>query len=229
MAPDDATAAARSFYGRWARLYDAIARGFPAVSGVRRRAATALALDAGDVAVEMGCGTGANLPYVREEVGGKGRVVGLDFTRPVLARAARRGRREGWTGVDLVQGDATRPPMSGPVDGVLATFVSGMLPDPAAAVEQWVDLVRPGGRVVLVDAARSERPYGPVVNLPFRTFVRLSSPTGGAGHDDPTGALDRRVAAAHDALAERTDVVATEDHLLGFVRLTAGEVPEPLS
>lgn len=248
MAPDDATAAARSFYGRWARLYDAIARGFPAVSGVRRRAAAALALDAGDVAVEMGCGTGANLPYVRDEVvGGEwgdgksvvgtdespanaaGRVVGLDFTRPMLARAARRGRREGWTGVDLVQGDATRPPIDSPVDGVLATFVSGMLPDPAAAVEQWVDLVRPGGRVVLVDAARSERPYGPVVNLPFRAFVRLSSPTGGAGHDDPTGALDRRVRAAHDALAERTDVVATEDHLLGFVRLTAGEVPEPLS
>lgn len=224
MASDDPAAAARAFYGRWARVYDAFARGFPTLGRVRRRAAAALALDRGDAVVEMGCGTGANLPYLHDAVGDDGRVVGLDFTGPMLARAARRGRREGWTAVDLVRGDASRPPVDGPVDGVLATFVTGMLADPAAAVERWVDLVRPGGRVALVDAARSDRAYGPAVNLPFRAFVRVSSPTGGAGFSDPTAALDRRVAAAHDALADRTAVQVSEDHLLGFVRVTAGEV-----
>ena len=58
----DGAAAARAFYGRWAGLYDVLATYVPGVGELRDRGAVALDLDRGDTVVEMGCGTGANLP-----------------------------------------------------------------------------------------------------------------------------------------------------------------------
>ncbi len=66
---------AQEFYGRWARLYDLIARRTPGIPRLRGRAAAACGLESGDTVVEMGCGTGANLPYLRERVGPEGTVI----------------------------------------------------------------------------------------------------------------------------------------------------------
>jgi ubiquinone/menaquinone biosynthesis C-methylase UbiE len=71
---------AQSFYGRWAQVYDWLASA-PGVASWRDRTADALALASGDTVVEMGCGTGANVPHLRERVGPSGRVVGIDVTR----------------------------------------------------------------------------------------------------------------------------------------------------
>jgi phosphatidylethanolamine/phosphatidyl-N-methylethanolamine N-methyltransferase len=218
--------AAQSFYGRWARLYDVVARDIPGVAGVRRRAAAALELDRGDTVVEMGCGTGANLGYLREQVGPEGTVVGVDFTRQMLARARRFVAREGWDNVHLVYGDATRPPLR-EVDGVLATFVLGMLDDQYARVDEWCDLAA-GGNVVLVDAAPSKRPYGPLVNLSFRAFVVLSTPpTTQLRYDrDLLGGLEAAATDAREALRDRSTAITDSEHLLGFVRVTGGRIAE---
>ena len=217
-------AAAQEFYGRWARLYDYVARWFPGIAAVRRRAANALELSPGDRVVELGCGTGANLPYLRDAVGPEGTVVGVDFTRPALDRARARAARNGWENVHLVSGDARRPPIAS-ADGVLATFVMGMLDDPGAAVSRFCDLAD-GGTVVLVDAAPSDRAYGPLVNAPFRAFATVSTPpTTKLRYDrDLLASLDDRVGTAHRTLRERAVAVAAEEHALGLVRLTGGRV-----
>ena len=132
--------ATQRFYGRWARLYDLVATA-PGVDSWRERTVDALDLEPGDTVVEMGCGTGANFPHLREAVGPEGRVVGVDLTRGMLRRASERVDREGWDNVELVQADATRPPVAGPVDAVLATFVVGMFADPRPAVDGWVDVL----------------------------------------------------------------------------------------
>ncbi|MFC6769815.1 class I SAM-dependent methyltransferase, partial [Natrinema soli] len=100
---------AQEFYGRWARLYDLIARRTPGIARLRERAAVACRLEPGDTVVEMGCGTGANLPFLRERVGPEGTVIGIDFTRPVLERA--RAATAAYDNVHVLQGDATRPPV----------------------------------------------------------------------------------------------------------------------
>ncbi|WP_256392335.1 class I SAM-dependent methyltransferase [Natronoarchaeum rubrum] len=229
---DSSAAGAQSFYGRWAALYDALARYTPGIGSLRERAAAALELDPGDTVVEMGCGTGANLPYLREQVGPEGTVVGVDFTRPVLDRA--RESVAAYDNVHLIRGDAARPPIPGavgesepePIDGVLATFVVGMLDDPAAAVHDWCDLLTAGGNVVLVDAASSDRAYAAPVNALFRAVVLLSTPpTTRLRYDrDPQATLDRRVDAARDALRSRSSAIAHETHALGVVRLTSGRI-----
>lgn len=218
---------AQAFYGRWARLYDLLARRTPGIRTLRARAATACELDRGDTVVEMGCGTGANLPYLRERVGPEGRVIGIDFTRPVLDRA--RELAAPFENVAVVRGDATAPPIRpDEVDAVLATFVVGMLSDPAGAVDDWCDLVGPGGHVVLVNAARSREWYAPPVNAVFRAVVVLSTPptTRLRYETDPHALLDERVAAAHGRLRDRSSAIAHETRALGVVRLTGGRIAE---
>ena len=222
---DDAggVAATQAFYSRWAGLYDAVARRMPGVGGLRERAADRLAPGPGDIVVDMGCGTGANLPYLQARVGPGGRVLGVDFTPGVLAVA--RDRFDGVDGVGVVRGDATRPPVAA-ADAVFASFVSGMLAEPAAAVGTWADVVGPGGRLGLLDLARSTHPLGRPLNDLFRVVVRATSPPGTRSRlrESPAALLDRRVVAAHRALADRCETVEHETHALGYARLTVGTV-----
>jgi ubiquinone/menaquinone biosynthesis C-methylase UbiE len=219
--------ATQSFYTRWARLYDALAADAPGVDRLRARAVEALAPAPGDVVVDMGCGTGANFPYLREAVGPAGTVVGVDFTPGVLSRARAHVRGAGWDNVHVVRGDATTPPVES-TDAVFASFVSGMLADPAAVVTDWVDLAGAGGRVALLDLARSTTPPGRLFNPLFRVAVRVTSPPGTRERLDrsPARSLDTRVAAAHRRLLGTTREPTHESLALGFARLSAGRVPE---
>jgi SAM-dependent methyltransferase len=221
----DGTTAARAFYGQWAGLYDLLATYVPGVGELRDRAARALDLERGDTVVEMGCGTGANLPYLCEQVGPEGTVVGVDYTRGMLDRARELVDRKDWENVHLVHGDATAPPIAGPVDGVLGTFVSGMLADPASAVDSWCDLA-PDGTVVLVDAALSDDRRAEPVNALFRALTVLSTPpTLKFRYEPPPHELLRgRVEAARDALLERARASHREERVLGIVRLTGGRL-----
>ena len=217
--------AAQQFYGRWADLYDVLARATPGLGRLRARAADALALEPGDTVVEMGCGTGANFPHLRERVGPAGRVVGVDFTRGMLDRARARVEREGWENVHLVQADAAGIEFREDADAMLATFVVGMLADPARVVNRWADTVAPSGHLALLDAAQTTRRFGWPVNLAFRGLVVASSPTGmGAYERSPWSVLDDRVATARRTLGERADVTTHSEHALGVVRITGGRI-----
>lgn len=213
------------FYGRRAELYDRIAT-FPGIARWRRAAAERTA-SPGDTVVDVGCGTGANVPHLRERVGPAGRVVGVDITGPLLDRA--RDRAAGYDNVSILRGDGTRLPIVD-ADAVLGTFVCGLFADPAAVVDRWCDLVGPGGRVGLLDATASGDVRGRPLNPLFRAFVAAGSPTAGVGDAlrAPFGrsdaALSRRVAASRRALAGRTVDRSYETFALGFVGLASGTV-----
>nr|WP_178916120.1 class I SAM-dependent methyltransferase [Natronomonas gomsonensis] len=213
------------FYGRWAALYDRIATA-PGVARWRRAAAEAAA-DSGDTVVEMGCGTGANLPYLAERVGSEGSVVGVDITGPLLDRA--RERVVALDNVSIVQADATCPPLA-EADAVLGTFVCGLFEDAAAVVDDWCDLVGSGGRVALMDATATETFLGRPLNPLFRAFVAAGAPgsTPGDVLRAPFGGFDgpltRRVEASRTALAARTDDRRYETFAAGFVGLLSGRV-----
>ncbi|ELZ86572.1 alkanonic acid methyltransferase [Haloferax elongans ATCC BAA-1513] len=213
---------AQSFYTRWARLYDTLARRAPGVGTVRSEAADALDLSPGDTVVEMGCGTGANLPYLAERVGTDGTVVGVDFSPGVLDVARERVRD--YPNVHLVRADATQPPLADP-DAILATFVSGMFDDPAAVVSSWADLVGPGGRLCLVDLAETTDSTWRVLNPVFRALVRITAPPGTRTmRGSPTAMLDERLVSAHRSLESRCRVTHRATHVFGFARVRAGVV-----
>lgn len=222
--PDETVRTTQQFYNRWARLYDQIATA-PGVTSWRRRAAETLSLSAGDTVVEMGCGTGANFPALREAVGPTGTVVGIDLVGGMLAQARRRIDREGWVNVHVVRGDAMQPPVD-EADAVVSTFLIGMLADPASAVRTWIELVEPGGRLTIMNAGRSDQLVATPLNLAFRGFVRLAAPGEKTAPGSPVRELEARWEAAKKALFEET--VDHVDHRLGggFIRLASGRVPE---
>ena len=213
------------FYGRWATLYDAIATA-PGVGRWRRVAAERIASE-GDTVIDVGCGTGANLPYLRERVGPEGRVVGVDITGPLLDRARKRVER--YDNVDVVRGDAKRLPIAD-ADAILATFVCGLFENPAAVVDQWCDLVGPGGRVGVLDATASDDLRGQPFNPLFRAFVAAGSPKSDlkAVFDAPfsrrESPLSRRVSASRTALTNRTETRRYDEFGAGFVGLVSGTV-----
>jgi ubiquinone/menaquinone biosynthesis C-methylase UbiE len=227
-ADPDAVASAQSFYTRWARAYDVLARNAPGAGKLRQRAVTALDPAAGDVVLDLGCGTGANFPYLREAVGSEGAVVGVDFA-PGPVEIARR-RADDWQNVHVVRGDATQLPchdrVPGSPDAVLASFVVGMLPDPGSVVRSWADLLGQGGRLGLVDLARSRVTPWRLFNPVFAILTRASAPPGSDARNDAdaVSVLDRRVDAAHDALAACCVEVHESTHVGGFARIGAGEV-----
>lgn len=211
----------RRFYGRWAEPYDLLASA-AVIRGWRRRLVEALDLAAGETVVELGCGTGANLPLLRERVGADGRVVGIDLTRGMLDRARTRVERAGWKNVDLVVGDATTPPLAAGVDAVVASFVVGLFEQPSSVVERWLASLNDGGRLALLDAAPSDRLVAFPLTLAFRAFTRLTAPGSRTDASSPAARLDRRVRAAHERIGDRCTDVAQTTFALGFVRLTAG-------
>ncbi|MGC0332977.1 ubiquinone/menaquinone biosynthesis C-methylase UbiE [Streptomyces sp. SAI-170] len=96
--------------------------------------------------LDLGCGTGS-LSLLAAEQGH--RVTGVDSSPAMVARA--RAKLAGRDAVFLV-GDAAAPPVGDRrYDVVLVRHVLWALPDPGRALRHWRGLLRPGGRLVLVE------------------------------------------------------------------------------
>lgn len=214
--------AVRDLYDRWARLYDWNPV-LDLVRPARRRAVAAMELEPGDTVVDMGTGTGANLPLLREAVGPDGHVVGLDLSPGMLGRARRRADRAGWDNVTLVEGDIRDPPLDGPVDGILSAFVVVMYPDPDRLVAAWAPYLEEGAMANLY-AGPSARRYGPAVNGLLGLYLRLfeegwdTSPEG----DRPLDVLATRGERARQALEDRARHVDHDQLVFGLAQLDVG-------
>ena len=104
---------------------------------------------AGESCVDLGCGRGAVTLGLAERVLPGGSVVGLDLSSGMLAHARELVAARGLD-VDLRLGDAAEPALpKGAADVVASSLVLFFLPDPAAALARWVELLRPGGRIGL--------------------------------------------------------------------------------
>lgn len=213
--------AVRSLYDRWSRVYDwnpALALVRPA----RRRAVAALDLDEGDTAVDMGTGTGANLPLLRAAVGETGRVVGVDASPGMLERARGRVEAAGWENVAVVEGDVRRPPVDGPVDGVCSAFVAVMYEDPRTLFEPWTGLLEDGAMATLY-AGPSERAFAPGPNALLRAYLRVFEAGWEVGRDrTPVQVLARRGERVRAAMADLAPTATHESHVLGLVKLDVG-------
>lgn len=205
----------RRDYGTWAPVYDWFARATASVGGVRAACVEALDLASGDTVVEFGCGPGVNLPALREAVGPDGHVVGVDLARPMLDRARRLAERRGWANVSLVQADATDPPIAA-ADGILATFVTSLFPDPGAVVRRWCALA---DTVVVANFAPRG---GRLANAALWAFARLNTRLFDVTAADPLAQLDERTAASRQALADQMATVESETYLLGTIAVHAG-------
>jgi SAM-dependent methyltransferase len=138
----------RAFFGVRAAEWDAkFGDDLPAYG----RAVEAAGLAPGEIALDVGCGTGRALPALSACVGPAGRVIGLDITPDMLAEARAAGRGGCAT---LLLGDARRLPIAdAAADVVFAAGLVQHLPDPGAGLAELARVTRPGGRLILFHPA----------------------------------------------------------------------------
>jgi SAM-dependent methyltransferase len=112
-----------------------------------QRAVAELHLPAGGVVLDVGCGTGRALPFLRSSVGRSGTVVGIDATPEMLEAGRGRGRSDDGC---LIQGDARALPL---VDGAAdAVFAAGLLPhltDPREGLRELARVCRADGALAV--------------------------------------------------------------------------------
>ena len=125
------------------RLYPA--PGYPQRTQ-RLRAVRALGLRAGDSVIDMACGTGLNFPLLEEVIGPDGRIVGVDLTDAMHARAQDRIKANGWSNVSLVQADAAGFDFPAEVDAILSTYALTQVPECAEVIAHGAAALSAGGR-----------------------------------------------------------------------------------
>lgn len=139
--PSDRVAA---LFDRVADTYDAVGVDWftPIAAGLVRELAPA----PGDRALDIGCGRGAATAPLAEGVGPGGTVLGFDLApRMVAATAAELAHLPQ---VQIRVADARSPGLPpASFDVVASSLVLFFMPDPAAALRTWTDLLAPGGRL----------------------------------------------------------------------------------
>jgi ubiquinone/menaquinone biosynthesis C-methylase UbiE len=100
-------------------------------------------------ALDAGCGTG----FLSFELAGRGhRVTGVDFAPGMIAEARRKATERALP-VRFEEGDAEQLPFpAASFDLVISRHVLWTLPHPEAAIDEWKRVLRPGGRLVIVDS-----------------------------------------------------------------------------
>jgi ubiquinone/menaquinone biosynthesis C-methylase UbiE len=141
-----------SRYDRLARWYRFAGPLILLAPGFRRKAVKRLGLKRGETVLEIGCGTGRNLALLREAVGTDGEVIGIDASNGMLAQARQLVRRHEWKNVRLVQQDAAGLNLEDQVDAVFFSLSYSALPDREPVLLKAWETLRPGGRLVIMDA-----------------------------------------------------------------------------
>jgi len=142
-------------YRKKAKHYDMTSRLYP-VPGYphraqRLQAVQALGLRPGDSVIDVACGTGLNFPLIEKVIGPEGRIVGVDLTDAMLARAQDRIETSGWSNISLVQADAADFDFPAEVDAILSTYAMSHVPQCPEVIARGAAALSAGGRWVVLD------------------------------------------------------------------------------
>ena len=160
--------AVRGMFDRIAPVYDVMNRVMTAGLDQRwRRLAAAEVVWPGDRVLDACCGTG-DLAVECERRGG--RVVGLDFSEPMLARARKKSGAIEW-----VQGDALALPFeNGAFDAATVGFGVRNLADLEGGLRELARILRPGGKLAVLEITRPRGLLRPFFRLWFDVLVPLA-------------------------------------------------------
>ena len=155
----------REMFDRIAPRYDLLNRAMTAgLDGRWRRAAAAAAdLAAGDRALDVCTGTGDLALELAYRTTGRGEAVGIDFSERMVARAVAKAARRGSPATFRVADALALPYQDGAFDAATVAFGVRNVADLDAGLAEMARIVRPGGRVVVLEIttpARLRRFYG---------------------------------------------------------------------
>ena len=106
----------------------------------------------GERVVDVGSGSGFDSLIAAQQVGPAGRVMGVDMTTEMLAKARENARQAGLTNVEFREGLAeTLPVPDGWANLVISNGVLNLVPDKSAALREMARVLEPNGRLQIGD------------------------------------------------------------------------------
>lgn len=111
-----------------------------------------LGVNEGEVWLDMGGGTGANLEAFGDNIKQLKKVYVVDLAGSLLKMAEQRAAAHGWDNIVTAEADATKfVPEEQQVDVITFSYSLTMIPDWFAAIQHAYKLLKPGGRIGVVD------------------------------------------------------------------------------
>ena len=156
------------FAGQVNRMFDRVAGNYDALNSVmtaglhhrwRGRAAARAELQPGDSALDVCCGTGDLTLELAARVAPEGRVVGCDFSEPMLDLAREKAATRNAAGVRFEWADALALPYDGErFDAITVGFGVRNLADLDRGLHEMARVLKPGGRLVILEITQPTRP-----------------------------------------------------------------------
>jgi len=116
-------------------------------------------LKAGDIVLDLGSGAGIDLFLASKKVGPAGRVIGVDMTDEMIARANQNIRAGGYENVEVREGIIEELPVeSASVDWVISNCVINLSPEKSRVFAEISRVLKPGGQMLLSDMMARDLP-----------------------------------------------------------------------
>lgn len=106
----------------------------------------------GDVVLDLGSGAGIDAILAAKKVGDKGRVIGVDMTEEMIAKAKVNAKKQGIKNVEFILGEIEKLPLQdNSVDIIITNCVINLTPDKIKALKEARRVLKKGGKMYISD------------------------------------------------------------------------------